>query len=282
MSDFFANIWETIGLLVWSDWLTIAILIGFLVVGIKRGLAKELINLVFLILAIIIAWLFYQQLAETPVITWLLLTLKSHLAISFGVIFIGVLITKRMLYKLTEISSNINNPCVLNKLFAFLVFFTAAAALSWYYLDVVASLGLMEMVVANESFRIWLSFGVIFMAIVGVCSSISGVLNVSIDASKPCLLAPFFQKILNAFHSADSVLNARNIDSTKNKLLGGLIGLIKGSLAILIMVLVLQNVEWISQQYYWIETKGVLRVFQDMASDIKPELSQYLLFIENE
>ncbi|HBN58167.1 MAG TPA: hypothetical protein DD382_02625 [Gammaproteobacteria bacterium] len=58
MSDFFANIWETIGLLVWSDWLTIAILIGFLVLGIKRGLAKELINLAFLLLAIIIAWLF--------------------------------------------------------------------------------------------------------------------------------------------------------------------------------------------------------------------------------
>ncbi|RUM80615.1 MAG: hypothetical protein DSZ15_00700, partial [Candidatus Thioglobus sp.] len=81
---------------------------------------------------------------------------------------------------------------------------------------------------------------------------------------------------------ADSALNARDIDSTKNKLLGGLIGLIKGSLVILIMVLVLQSVEWISQQYYWVETKGMLRIFQDVASDIKPELSQHLLFIENE
>ena len=60
MSDFFANIWEAIGLLVWSDWLTIAVLIGFLVLGIKRGLAKELINLAFLILAIVIAGLLYQ------------------------------------------------------------------------------------------------------------------------------------------------------------------------------------------------------------------------------
>jgi uncharacterized membrane protein required for colicin V production len=97
MNEFFANIWDTINLLVWSDWLTFAILIAFLVLGIKRGLAKELINLAFLILAIIIAWLFYQALAETPVITWLLFSHKSHLAIAFGVIFIGVLLIKRAL-----------------------------------------------------------------------------------------------------------------------------------------------------------------------------------------
>lgn len=282
MSDFFANIWETIGLLVWSDWLTIAVLIGFFVFGIKRGLAKELINLVFLVLAIIVAWLFYQQLAETLTIAWLPLPLKSHLAISFGAIFIGVLVITRALCKLTEISSTVNNPCILNKLFAFLVFFTAAAAISWHYLDLIANIGLMEMVVTSESLRIWLSFSIVFLIIIGVCSLISNVLNVSIDSSKPCLLSPFFQKILNGLHRTDSILNARNIDSTKNKLLGGLIGLIKGSLAILIIVLVLQSVEWVSQQYYWVETKGALRVFQDVASDIKPELSQHLLFIESE
>jgi len=80
----------------------------------------------------------------------------------------------------------------------------------------------------------------------------------------------------------DVLLNARNVNSTKNKTLGGLIGLIKGSLFILIMVLVLQSISWISQQYYWVETKGALRSFQDIATDIKPELSQYLLFIEVE
>ncbi len=282
MSDFFANIWETIGLLVWSDWLTIAILIGFLVLGIKRGFAKELINLAFLILAIIVAWLFYQWLAGTVIITWLTLSHQSHLAIAFGAIFIGVLIVKKALYKLTEVSSSISNPCALNRIFALLIFFIATAVASWYYLDGVAGLGIMEIVVTNESLRIGLSFAIVFAIIVGVCSSISSVLNISIDANKPCLLAPFFQKILNGLQNTDATLNARNIDSTKNKLLGGLIGLIKGSLAILIMVLVLQSIEWISQQYYWVETKGALRTFQDVASDIKPELSQYLLFIENE
>jgi uncharacterized membrane protein required for colicin V production len=282
MNEFFANIWDTINLLVWSDWLTFAILIAFLVLGIKRGLAKELINLAFLILAIIIAWLFYQALAETPVITWLLLSHKSHLAIAFGVIFIGVLLIKRALYKLTEVSSGISNPCALNRIFALLVFFILTAVLSWYYLDLIANLGIMEVVVTNESFRIGFAFSIVFAVIVGACSFLSKALNISIDSSKPCLLAPLFQKILNGLHSADTALNARNIDSTKNKLLGGLIGLIKGSLVILILVLVLQSISWVSQQYYWVETKGALRTFQDVASDIKPKLSQHLLFIEIE
>ncbi len=282
MSEFFANIWGAIDLLIWSDWLTLAVLIGFLVLGIKRGIAKELINLAFLILAIIIAWIFYQRLAESTVVTWLLLPQKSHLAIAFGGIFVSILLIKRALYKLIEISSNVSNPCVLNKIFALLVFFTAAAALSWHYLDLVASLALMEIVVTSESLRIWLSFGVVFILIISVFSSIFNVLNVSIDSSKPCLLSPVFQKILNGLHNVDTVINISKIDNTKNKLLGGLIGLIKGALVILIMVLVLQSITWISQQYYWVETKGALRTFQNVAIDIKPELSQHLLFIENE
>jgi hypothetical protein len=154
--------------------------------------------------------------------------------------------------------------------------------LSWYYLDLIANLGIMEVVVTNESFRIGFAFSIVFAVIVGACSFLSKALNISIDSSKPCLLAPLFQKILNGLHSADTALNARNIDSTKNKLLGGLIGLIKGSLVILILVLVLQSISWVSQQYYWVETKGALRTFQDVASDIKPKLSQHLLFIEIE
>ncbi|MEO1939197.1 CvpA family protein [Candidatus Thioglobus sp.] len=282
MDEFFANIWNTLNLLVWSDWLTVIILIGFLIFGIKRGLAKELINLAFLILAIIIAWLFYQELALSPVITWLLLSHQSHLAIAFGVIFIGVLLIKKLMYRLTSVSSTISNPCALNRVFVLLLFFAISVALSWYYLGAVAGLGIMEIVITNESVRIALSFATVFVLITGSCLFISKIFNMSIESSNSCLLAPFFQKILNVLRIADTALNARNINSTKNKILGGLIGLVKGSLFILIMVLVLQSISWISQQYYWIETKGTLRTFQDVASDIKPELSQHLLFIENE
>ncbi len=281
MDEFFVTIWSMIERLVWSDWITIAILVIFLVLGFKRGMAREFINLGFLLLAILIAWLFYQILATSPLITWLSPSHQSHLAISFGVIFIGVVIIKKVIYKLTQLSSTIDNPCVLNKLFALMVVLAAITMFSWYYLEVVARLGIMEMLISNESVRIGLSFSIIFALVFGVLTFISSVLSISIDETKPCFLSSFFKKILKILQAVDTKLNARNINSTQNNLLGSIVGLIKGSLAILIMVLVLQSINWVSQKYYWIETNGALRVFQDVASNIKPELSQYLLFIEN-
>ena len=282
MNEFFVNTWNTISLLAWSDWVTVVILIAFLVLGFKRGMAKELINFAFLLLAIVLAWIFYQPLAVSDVVTWLLLSHQSHMAIAFGVIFIGILLIKKAVYKLTDISSQISNPCALNKLFAYFVFLGTAAIISWYYLDIIANLGIMEIVVTNDSMRIGLSFALTFAIIIGVCASISNMLNISIDSSKPCTLSTFFKKILDALHSLDRILNAKNINSNSNNFGGLLIGLIKGSLAILIMVLVFQSIDSVSQQHFWIEANGALRTFQDVASDIKPALSEYLLFIENE
>ena len=282
MNEFFVNTWNTIILLAWSDWVTVVILIAFLVLGFKRGMAKELINFAFLLLAIVLAWMFYQPLAVSVTVTWLLLSHQSHMAIAFGVIFIGVLLIKKAVYRLTDISSQISNPCALNRLFAYFVFLSAAAIVSWYYLDIIANLGIMEIVVTNDSMRIGLSFAITFAIIIGLCSSISNMLNVSIDSSKPCTLSIFFKKILDALHSLDRILNAKNINSNSNNFGGLLIGLIKGSLVILIMVLVFQSIDSVSQQHFWIEANGALRTFQDVASDIKPALSEYLLFIENE
>ena len=206
MNEFFVNTWNTIILLAWSDWVTVVILIAFLVLGFKRGMAKELINFAFLLLAIILAWMFYQHLAVSVTVTWLLLSHQSHMAIAFGVIFIGVLLIKKVVYRLTDISSQISNPCALNRLFAYFVFLSAAAIVSWYYLDIIANLGIMEIVVTNDSMRIGLSFALTFAIIIGVCSSISNMLNVSIDSSKPCTLSVFFKKILDALHSLDRIL----------------------------------------------------------------------------
>ena len=282
MNEFFTSIWNVIDLLVWSDWATLAILITFLVLGFKRGMAKELINLAFLLLAIVLAWLFYQPLATSKAVTWLLLSHQSHMAIAFGIVFVGVLLIKKSLYKLTNISSQISNPCALNKLFAYFVFLSITAILSWYYLDIIANLGIMEIVVTNSSTRIGLSFAITFAIIIGTCAGLSNILNISIDSSKPCALSGLFKKVLDALHTLDQLLNAKNISGNSNNFGGLLVGLIKGSLAVLIMVLVFQSIDSISQQHYWIEANGALRFFQDIASDIKPALSEHLLFIVNE
>ncbi len=282
MDEFFANIWNAIMSLAWSDWLTIAILIAFLVLGYKRGMAKELINSAFLLLAIIVAYLFYQPLATSGIITWLLLSHQSHMAIAFGVLFIGLLILKNLLYRFTATSSAIGNPCALNRLFAWLILLGVGALISWYYLDLVANLGIMEIVITNESARIAGAFVIIFALLIGACISLSNIFNISIDTSKSCLLSSFYQAILNQLKALDGALNARNVSSTKNALLGSAIGLIKGSIALLIMVLVLQNISWIAEQDYWNNTQGALKAFQDVASDIKPALSQHLEFIRPE
>ena len=107
-------------------------------------------------------------------------------------------------------------------------------------------------------------------------------LNISISTSKTCFLSAFFTKILNTLHFLDEKLNAKNINSNTNNIGGLIIGLIRGSLAILIMVLVFQSIDNISQQYYWIETNGALKAFQDIGLDIKPILSEYLLFIKHD
>ncbi|WP_190600341.1 CvpA family protein [Candidatus Vesicomyidisocius sp. SY067_SCS001] len=281
MNEFFITIWSIIERLVWSDWIIIAILAIFIILGFKRGLAKELINLSFLLLAMLIALLFYQILATSSLIIWLTPSHQSHLTISFGIIFICIVIIKKLSYKLTQLSLTIDNPCVLNKLFALTILFTAITIFSCHHLDIIGGLDIIEMLIGNKYIRISLSFIILFSSIFGIFTFISKILNISIDKTKPCFLLSFFEKILKILQAIDIKLNARNINSIQNSVLGSMMGLIKANLVILIIVLMLQNISWVSQQYYWIETNGALKIFQDIASNIKPELSQYLLFINN-
>jgi uncharacterized membrane protein required for colicin V production len=282
MGDFFSSIGNVFGLLSWSDWLTIAILIGFLVMGYKRGLARELINFAFFIATIFVSWLLYPALAESPIITWLVLSQNAYLTIAFSTIFFGVLLFKKAIYMIIEASTLITTPCSLNTIFTRIVFFSIALLFSWQYLDVVSQIDFIKYAIPNDSLRIDLSFVVIFGTIIGVCYSLAKLFNISIDSNKPCLLAPVFEKILSILHSADTVLNARNINSTQNNVLGSLTGLVKGILFMLLLVLILQNVSFMSEQYFWLETEGSLRYFQDIATSIKPTISKYFLFIEVE
>ena len=63
---------------------------------------------------------------------------------------------------------------------------------------------------------------------------------------------------------------------------GSIVGLFKGGIFVLIIVLVLQNLNWATQNHAWVETTGTLRTFQDWGVDIKPFLSKHLLFIDLE
>ena len=282
MGNFFDNLWNEISLLVWSDWLTLLILAYFIVKGFFQGFAKELISLVFLILAIFVSWLFYENLANTLLSDSDISQIKSFYGLSFAAIAVAFWLAKIALYKVTELASYIENPCSLNKCVAIIILLALIAVFSWNYISVLADIEIMSSYIENTGARNWLAFAVIYTIIFFLVRALIRLLNITIDTKDQCLMGLFFAKVLNLMSVADNILNARNIISLKNKFLGAFIGLFKGSLLVLVIVLVLQNVNWVSQQYFWIETQGALRQFQDLSVAIKPSISKYLIFVELE
>jgi len=282
MGNFFDNFWNTISVLAWSDWLTLIILIFFVIRGFIQGLAKEIISLLFVILAIFLAWLYYDNLAVTLLSDPTTSEGQSIFALSFGAIFLGIWFIKKALYKTAEASSQIDNPCELNRSFTKIILTVLFAILSYHYMGVVAELQTMESIVTSNSFRIFVSFVIVFVALTTAVMALSKLLNITIDTEKPCLMAPVFEKILNILQALDVLINARNVDGLKNNFLGAVLGLFKGGIFVLIIVLVLQSLSWVTQSHAWVETSGALRTFQNWAVDIKPFLSEHLLFVKLE
>ena len=282
MGNFFDNFWNTISVLAWSDWLTLIILVFFVIRGFVQGLAKEIISLLFVILAIVLAWLYYDNLANSLLSDPTTSEGQSIFALSFGAIFLGIWFVKKALYKTAEASSQIDNPCELNRSFTKIILTVLFAILSYHYMGVVAELQTMESIVTSNSFRIFVSFVIVFAALTTAVMALSKLLNITIDTEKPCLMAPVFEKIINILQALDVLINARNVGGLKNNFLGAVLGLFKGGIFVLIIVLVLQSLSWATQNHAWVETSGALRTFQNWAVDIKPFLSEHLLFVKLE
>jgi len=282
MSNFFYNFWNTISVLAWSDWLTLIILVFFVIRGFIQGLAKEIISLLFVILAIALAWLYYDNLSNALLSDPSTSEGQTIFALSFGAIFIGIWLVKRVLYKTAGASSQVENACELNRSFTKIIITVLIAILSYHYMGVVAELQTMESIVSSNSFRIFVSFGIIFTSLSIAVLALAKLLNITVDTEKPCIMAPIFERILNILQSLDVLINARNVGGLKNNFLGAILGLLKGGIFVLIIVLVLQSLSWATQNYAWVETSGALRTFQNWAIDIKPFLSEHLLFVKLE
>jgi len=282
MGNFFDNFWNTISVLAWSDWLTLIILVFFVIRGFIQGLAKEIISLLFVILAIVLAWLYYDNLAISLLSDPTTSQGQSIFALSFGAIFLGIWFVKKALYKTAEASSQIDNPCELNRSFTKIIITVLAVILSYHYMGVVAEFQTMEAIVSSNSFRIFVSFGIVFTALTTAVLALSKLLNITIDTEKPCLMAPLFERILSVLQTLDVLINARNVGGLKNNFLGAVLGLFKAGIFVLIIVLVMQSLSWVTQNHAWVETSGALRTFQNWAVDFKPFLSDHLLFIELE
>lgn len=282
MGNFFDNIWSAISLLAWSDWLTLIILIVFIVRGFIQGLAKEVISFIFVIIAIVIAWLYYETFAKTFLSTWISADNQSIYALSFGGIFLSIWLIKKGLYRIASASSNNQNPNELNRPFANIVITLLIAVMSYNYFGVFSNLNTFDSLISNESLRNFISFIALFALLVAALLLLSKLLNIRVDSENPSPMAPAYEGILRSLSALDVLINARNIVGLKNKFFGAVLGLFKGGTFVLIAVLILQSMSWVTQNHAWVETSGALRTFQDWSVDIKPVLSKHLLFVELE
>ena len=282
MGNFFDNIWSAISLLAWSDWLTLIILIVFIVRGFIQGLAKEVISFIFVIIAIVIAWLYYETFAKTFLSTWISADNQSIYALSFGGIFLSIWLIKKGIYRIASASSNNQNPNELNRPFANVVITLLIAVISYNYLGVFSNLNTFDSLISNESLRNFISFIALFALLVAALLLLSKLLNIRVDSENPSPMAPAYEGILRSLSALDVLINARNIVGLKNKFFGAVLGLFKGGTFVLIAVLILQSMSWVTQNHAWVETSGALRTFQDWSVDIKPVLSKHLLFVELE
>ena len=282
MGNFFDNIWSAISLLAWSDWLTLIILIVFVVRGFIQGLAKEVISFIFVIIAIVIAWLYYETFAKTFLSNWISADNQSIYALSFGGIFLSIWLIKKGLYRIASASSNNQNPNKLNRPFANVIITLLIAVISYNYLGVFSDLNTFDSLISNESLRNFISFIALFVILVAALLLLSKLLNIRVDSENPSPMAPAYEGVLRSLSALDVLINARNIVGLKNKFFGAVLGLFKGGTFVLIAVLILQSMSWVTQNHAWVETTGALRTFQDWSVDVKPVLSKYLLFVELE
>ena len=282
MSNFFNNVWSAISLLAWSDWVTLIILIVFVVRGFVQGLAKEVISFIFVIFAIVIAWLYYETFAKTFLNSWISSDNQSIYALSFGGIFLSIWLVKKGLYRIASASSSNQNPNELNRPFANIVISLLIATISFNFLGMISDLNTFDSLIANESLRNFVSFIVLFAILTLALLALSKILNIKIDTENPSLMAPAYEGTLRSLSTLDVLINARNIVGLKNKFFGAILGLFKGGTFVLIAVLILQSMSWVTQNHAWVETTGALRTFQDWSVDIKPVLSKHLLFVELE
>ena len=282
MSNFFNNVWSAISLLAWSDWVTLIILIVFVVRGFVQGLAKEVISFIFVIFAIVIAWFYSETFAKTFLNAWISTDNQSIYALSFGGIFLSIWLVKKGLYRIASASSSNQNPNELNRPFANIVITILLGVISFNYLGMVSDLNTFDSLISNESLRNFVSFIVLFAILTLALLAMSKLLNIKIDTENPSIMAPAYEGILRSLSTLDVLINARNVVGIKNKFFGAILGLFKGGTFVLIAVLILQSMSWVTQNHAWVETTGALRTFQDGSVDIKPVLSKHLLFVEME
>ena len=203
MGNFFENLWSAISLLAWSDWLTLIILIVFVVRGFIQGLAKEVISFIFVLIAIVVAWLYYETFAKTFLSNWISADSQSAYALSFGGIFLSIWLFKKGLYRVASASSSAQSANELNRPFANIIITLIVAVISYNFLGVFSDPDMLEPLISNQSFRNFMSFVLLFAILMIALVALSKLLNIKVDSENPSPLSPAYEGILRVLSALD-------------------------------------------------------------------------------
>ncbi len=247
--------------LTWSDYSIFLLLVLFTITGLKRGFALGLINFIWIIAAFIVASVFYQMLNESGF--WLF---KNQALISFCVLFVAFLLLKIGLYKILASIAKIHGSCPLNRFLAIVISVAIAFGISWVLAHNIAHIELIVRLITHEEFRTIASLILIFGAIIISAFVLIKMLNIKVGTDQPCPL-------LLALRPLDSILSAKNINSPINHFFGLWLGLFKGAVFIVLVIVVLNHIDT--------SINGILTdEFNTIATNTQTVLSDYLTFIE--
>lgn len=247
--------------LTWSDYSIFMLLVLATMLGFKRGFALELINFIWIITAFIVASIFYPLLGEGGF--WLF---KRHEFISFSVLFIAFLFLKIAIYKALSSIAKIHGPCPLNRFLAIFIGFSIAGGISWILANNTAHIEIIERLITHEPLRIMTSLILIFGSIVIVVFVLIKILNIKVGTDQPCPL-------LVALKPLDSILSAKNINSPINHFFGLWLGLFKGVILVILVMVIFNQID-VSLQGYLTDKLSAI------ATNTQSVLSDYLTFVK--
>lgn len=255
-----ADFLNLVGQLSWSDYSIFLLLVLAAMVGFRRGFALGLINFIWIMSAFIVASIFYQLLGESGF--WLF---KRHDFISFVTLFIAFLLLKIGMYKVLASIAKIHGPCPLNRFLAISIGLSIAGGISWILANNTAHIEIVERLITNEELRIITSLILIFGSIIIGVFVLIKILNIKVGTDQPCPL-------LLALRPLDSILSAKNINSPINHFFGLWLGLFKGMIVVVLIIITLSHLD--------VSLQGKLTdEFNAVAANTQNVLSDYLTFI---
>lgn len=261
MDEILAGFLSNVEQLSVADYVIIFLLIVYAIHGFMRGFALGFIHFIWLGLGFVFASSFYQPLSENSFL-WFL---SGYHLLSFVLLFVMFFIGKILFYKLVHNIATIEGPCPLNRFLAIFLGLGIVLNISWVLANDLHYIGSFHSIIANEGLRVIASFlSSVIVIVIGIIVFIK-MFDIKVNINRPCPL-------LATLIPLEAILNAKEIESLANNIFGLLLGLLKGGIMIVLLIIVLHQ--------YNVANGVIANSFNDIAANTTNILSHYLTFIK--